>query len=110
MIAWASRVSSTAQNALNRVCCADLALPAALLAEIAQGAAALGLGFGLNSLTKEKHTFINRVDFIGFFSPAISVGLWSSFFAKENTLIGTKLFNANTTKHEPSQNTNPSGN
>ena len=92
MIAWASRASSTAQRALNHACCADLALPAALLAEIAQGAAALGLGFGLNSLTKEKRTFINRIDFIEVFSPAISTGLWLSFFAKENKLVHHFLF------------------
>jgi len=38
-------------------------------------------------LTKEKRTFINRIDFIEVFSPAISTGLWLSFFAKENTLV-----------------------
>jgi hypothetical protein len=110
VIAWASRASSTAQSALNRVCCADLALPAAQLAEIAQGVAVLCLGFGLNSLTKEKRTFINRVDFIGVFSPAISAGLWSSFFAKENTLIDAFFIYTKEQIHEPSQNTNPSGN
>ena len=83
---------------------------AAQLAEIAQGAAALGLGFGLNSLTKEKRTFINRVDFIGVFSPAISTGLWSSFFAKENTLVDAFFIYTKEQNHEPSQNTNPSGN
>ncbi len=110
MIAWVSRASSTAHSAQNRVCCADLALPAAQLAEIAQSAAALGLGFGLNSLAKEKRTFINRVDFIGVFSPAISTGLWSSFFAKENTLVDAFFIYTKEQTHEPSQNTNPSGN
>ena len=110
MIAWASRASSTAQSALNRVCCADLALLAAQLAEIAQGVFTLGLGFGLNSAAKEKHTFINRVDFIGVFSPAISVGLWSSFFAKENTLADAFFIYTKEQTHEPSQNTNPSRN
>jgi hypothetical protein len=110
VIAWVSRASSTAHSAQNRVCCADLALPAAQLAEIAQSAAALGLGFGLNSLAKEKRTFINRVDFIGVFSPAISTGLWSSFFAKENTLVDAFFIYTKEQTHEPSQNTNPSGN
>ena len=99
-----------AQPAQNRACCADLALPAAQLAEIAQGVFTLGLGFGLNSLTKEKRTFINRVDFIGVFSPAISTGLWSSFFAKENTLVDAFFIYTKEQIHEPSQNTNPSGN
>jgi hypothetical protein len=110
VIALASRASSTAQSALNRVCCADLALPAAQLAEFVQGVAALGLGFGLNSLTKENSTFINRVDFIGVFSPAISAGLWSSFFAKENTLVDAFFIYTKEQTHEPSQNTNPSRN
>jgi hypothetical protein len=110
VIAWVNRTSSTAQSALNRICCADLALPAALLAEIAQGAAALGLEFGLNSLTKENSTFINRVDFIGVFSPAISAGLWSSFFSKENTLVDAFFIYTKEQTHEPSQNTNPSRN
>ena len=108
MIAWVNRASSTAQAALNRVCCADLAQPAARLAEIAQGAAVLCLGFGLNSLTKEKRTFINRVDFIGVFSPAISAGLWSSFFAKENTLVDAFFIYTKEQTHVSSQNTDPS--
>jgi hypothetical protein len=70
----------------------------------------LGLGFGLNSLTKEKRTFVNRVDFIEVFSPAISVGLWSSFFAKENTLVDAFFIYTKEQIHEPSQNTNPSRN
>jgi hypothetical protein len=110
VIAWASRASSTAQPALNRVCCADLALPAAQLAEFVQGVAALGLGCWLNSLTKENCTFINRVDFIGVFSPAISTGLWSSFFVKENTLVDAFFIYTKEQTHEPSQNTNPSRN
>lgn len=110
MIAWVSGASCTAQSALNRVCCADLALPAAQLAEFVQDAAALCFGFWLNSLTKEKRTFINRVDFIGVFSPAISAGLWSSFFAKENTLADAFFIYTKEQTHEPSQNTNPGGN
>ena len=110
MIAWVNTASRTAQTALNRVCCADLALPAAQLAEIAQGVAVLCLGFGLNSLTKEKRTFINRIDFIGVFSPAISTGLWLSFFAKENTLVDAFFIYKKESTHVSSQNTDPSGN
>ena len=99
-----------AQSAQNRVCCADLALPAAQLAEFVQGVFTLCLGFGLNSSAKEKRTFINRVDFIGVFSPAISAGLWSSFFAKENTLVDAFFIYTKEQTHEPSQNTNPSRN
>ena len=65
----------------------------------------LGLGFGLNSLTKEMRTIINRVDFIGVFSPAISTGLWSSFFAIEYTLADAFFIYTKEQIHEPSQNT-----